>query len=67
MKYIAIEHCGRCPHKDHKGAFAQVAYIPVCKLADKELPYTTQMINKRIVASVTPDITDWCPLPDLKE
>ena len=38
-KKLVIQNCGECPHKDHKGAFAKISRVPVCRKTDKELPY----------------------------
>jgi hypothetical protein len=66
---IVITVCGVCPHKDHKGAFGQVSYIPYCKSTGQELPYTisTGMLPGKYggplsQANPTGVIPDWCPL-----
>lgn len=67
MKYISIPVpvCSECPHRDHRGAFGDVAYVPFCRKANKELPYELGTGHRgRIIALSTNVIPDWCPLPD---
>lgn len=64
MKKIVINSCSACPHKDHKGGFGQVSYVPVCRKVNRELPYTVGVSLKVVTASMTGDIPDWCPLED---
>lgn len=59
---ITISSCNECHHKDHKGAFGQIGYVPVCRASQKELPYTKSVSGNRIVATCTGIIPDWCPL-----
>lgn len=66
-KYIPITKCSTCPNVDHNGAFAGIAYVPVCRAARRELPYTVGVANGRAVASTTGEVPEWCPLPDLPE
>jgi len=70
-RYISIETCRTCPHNDHKGGFGRVAYLPVCRLASRDLPYTSgvngQPGRERIVATPTGEIPEWCPLPLLEK
>ena len=62
---IVIQDCGECPHSDHKGAFGKVSRIPVCRKADRELPWTPSVGNRGSVsAKREPGIPDWCPLPN---
>ena len=65
---IVIQDCGECPHSDHKGAFGKVSRIPVCRKADRELPWTPSVGNRGRVSAVSakrePGIPDWCPLPN---
>ena len=62
---IVIQDCGECPHSDHKGAFGKVSRIPVCRKADRELPWTPSVGNRgRVSAKREPGIPDWCPLPN---
>lgn len=63
-KKIVIQSCGVCPHKDHKGGFGNIAYIPICRAANKELPYTETARNGRCYANATLVIPGWCPLED---
>lgn len=67
-RHIPIESCLTCPHRDHKGAFGSVAYVPCCRKADCDLPYTTSTDSRhRAYANPTNVIPGWCPLPVLKE
>ena len=61
---IVIRGCGECPSSDHKGAFGKVSRIPVCRKADRELPWT-HIANRAgfVSAKREPGIPDWCPLP----
>ena len=60
---IVLKNCTHCPHRDHKGAFGNPACVPVCRLAQQELPYTvTPGSNGRLHASPTYVIPEWCPL-----
>ena len=62
---IVIQDCGECPRSDHKGAFAVVSRVPVCRKADRELPWTPSVGNRgRVSAKREPGIPDWCPLPN---
>lgn len=69
MRYIPIKTCNDCPHKDHRGGFGRVAYIPVCRLTDKNLPYTVGAsgLTRMIIANYTGEIPDSCPLGELNE
>ena len=61
---IRINSCQSCPHKDHKGGFGSPAYVPTCRKAGQDLPYTLQP-NERgtgCYANATHVIPDWCPL-----
>lgn len=60
---IVLKTCTHCPHRDHKGAFGNPACVPVCRLAQQELPHTvTPGSNGRLHASPTYVIPEWCPL-----
>ena len=62
---IVIQDCGECPRSDHKGAFGAVSCIPVCRKADRELPWTPIASSTGFVsAKREPGIPDWCPLPN---
>lgn len=61
-KKIAIPNCGVCPHKDHNGGFGKIAYLPMCRAAHKELPYTETASKGRCYATPTLVIPEWCPL-----
>lgn len=67
-KKIVIKDCSECPHKDHKGGFGEVSYIPICihiRIIDRrELPYTVGLAHNVVVASPTYVIPEWCPLTD---
>ena len=63
-KKIIITKCAGCPNRDHKGAFGKVAYVPICRLAERELPYTESAGKGRGYAKGTDEIPDWCPLAD---
>lgn len=53
---------------DHKGAFAAISYVPVCRKTGKELPHTISYSAKiGASASYTGIIPSFCPLPDLKD
>lgn len=71
MKVIPVESCASCPHRDHKGGFGVVAYVPVCRMANRELPHDVQTmktpLGHRMVAGGTSVIPDWCPLSDAKD
>lgn len=71
MKCIPIPSCAKCPHRDHRGAFAPVAYVPICQMAARELPHEVHtrgtLQGHRMVASQTEGIPDWCPLPDTED
>lgn len=66
-KIIKIEKCRHCPNHTHKGGFGQVAYIPVCSLANKEQPWKLISDGRMAVAHQTVDIPEWCPLETYKE
>lgn len=61
-RIIRIESCKACPSYGHKGAFAPVSYVPVCRSANKELPHTVSRAHGHTVASVAGGIPEWCPL-----
>ena len=64
-KKIVISSCDECPHRDHGGGFATVAYVPICSLANKELPHTVGATEKGRCYAVTEYvIPEWCPLED---
>ena len=64
-RYIKLETCGTCPHRDHKGAFGPVAYVPCCgAFGGKELPWEPGAGRSgRVFAVASEVIPDWCPLP----
>jgi hypothetical protein len=60
---IVLHSCSGCPHRDHKGAFGNPAHVPVCRLANETLPYTTTVGESgRVHAIATEVIPSWCPL-----
>lgn len=61
-RIIRIESCKTCPNLGHKGGFAPVSYVPVCKGANKELPHTVSRAHGHTFASATDVIPEWCPL-----
>ena len=66
MKCIPISGCRECPHSDHKGAFGAIAYVPICRMAERELPHTVGFDTRmgRGLASLSEGFPNWCPLPD---
>lgn len=67
-RIIRVETCSDCPKRDHKGGFANVAYVPVCRgvKPSRELPYTVgQGFRSMVVAVATEEIPEWCPLEKL--
>lgn len=60
---IVINDCGTCPHRDHRGAFGDVSYVPCCRKANRNLPYTVHESRMGATASQTDGIPAWCPLP----
>jgi len=66
-RIIRIETCGTCQHRDHKGAFAKVSYVPVCRKVNRKLPHEV-VYDKAVrmtVAEGTGEIPSWCPLEKL--
>ena len=62
-RVIKIESCKGCPHNDHMGAFGRVAYVPICRLANKSQSWEPVADrNGRVSAHQTVDIPEWCPL-----
>lgn len=64
---IVIRQCSQCPKRDHKGGFGSIAYIPICRATNKELPYTvhkgsSKPISNMVMANALDVIPDWCPL-----
>ena len=64
MKIIPVLSCRECPHSDHRGGFGQVAYLPVCRKANQEMPWEPVLNGTRVQAKQTVDIPDWCPLEE---
>jgi hypothetical protein len=64
-RFLPLDSCQRCPHYDHKGAFAAVACVPICRREARELPYeaTYDSMRGRALARMTVAFPDWCPLP----
>ena len=61
-RIIRITDCKDCPHKGHKGGFGNPAYVPRCSKTGKDLPYTTGVNGRMIIAKQVPGIPEWCPL-----
>lgn len=75
-RYIEINNCRDCPHRDHRGGYGKVMYIPVCRKIDKTIEYATELRTRtsgrgqvfvNVVAIQSVDIPEWCPLPKLEE
>lgn len=68
-KKIIIETCESCPHRGHRGGFAEVSYVPYCQKVALNLPYEVGTIGNRdlVTARSTYVIPDWCPLEDDQE
>jgi hypothetical protein len=64
-RYIPIDNCEQCPFKDHKGAFAEVSYVPVCRKTNCILPHSIEKSGNQTVARHSNEIPDWCPLSKL--
>ena len=64
-RFIEISKCDKCPFYDHKGAFAEISYVPKCTLKNRELPYTVGKSGSMIVARPTFEIPEWCTLPKI--
>jgi hypothetical protein len=63
---IRIKTCKECPYLGHKGAFGEIAYVPVCRKSGKELPHTLGAGHKHVpLALGTNAIPEWCPLDAL--
>lgn len=61
---IVLSDCGECKSCDHQGGFGYTAYVPICRLANKELPHDIERTSSgRRQASRHEGIPDWCPLP----
>jgi hypothetical protein len=67
-RVIRIDSCDQCPSRDHKGAFGNVMYVPVCLATDRELPHDV-VVNKfkRLVAHASNVTPEWCPLEKATE
>lgn len=68
-RMIRVNTCQTCPHKDHKGGFGSPAYVPVCRKANNELPYTLTPNSRGTgcLANATHVIPEWCPLEKINE
>lgn len=65
LRVIPIPSCAMCPHRDHRGAFGFISYVPVCRnMRGRELPHDVVKGEtlKGAVAKLKPGIPDWCPL-----
>lgn len=66
-RIIKIENCTQCPSFDHRGAFGDIAYIPVCRSVNLNLTYSVSSSNNgRKIATPTGAIPEWCPLEKLE-
>lgn len=63
MRYWPVNSCKECPRCDHKGAFAEIAYMPICLATGEILPYEVSAVRGRVYASATGVIPASCPLP----
>jgi len=63
LRSFQVVTCSDCPDYDHRGAFAAVACVPVCRALDRDLPHKVVKERGRDWAQPTTDIPDWCPLP----
>lgn len=63
-RMIRVNSCQTCPNRDHKGGFGSPAYVPVCRKAGQDLPYTLHPNSRGTgcMAHGTHVIPDWCPL-----
>ena len=61
-RIIRITDCKDCPHKGHKGGFGNPAYVPRCLKTGQDLPYTTGVSGRMIIAKQIAGIPEWCPL-----
>jgi hypothetical protein len=67
-RVIRIDSCHQCPGRSHTGGFGRVAYVPICRTANRELPYSIECGTvSMVIASQKPGIPDWCPLEKLPE
>ena len=66
-KAIVIESCNKCPNQGHKGAFAVISYVPICRLTGENLPFTLGESSRVIIANATGEIPAFCPLIDFPE
>lgn len=68
MRVIEVKSCKVCWNRDHKGAFGNPSYIPVCRKTGKELPYETHPDGRGgLYAQVTGEIPEWCPLTKVED
>lgn len=63
-KVIPINSCAECPHRDHKGAFGRVSYVPVCRKTRRNLPHKVEEYRGNLTAHATNVIPRWCELED---
>lgn len=67
--YIKIDSCNDCPHKKFKSTqkeLKDIHYLPVCRLANKELEYKIVEVRDLSAAYCPGDIPVWCPLHETK-
>lgn len=63
-KAITVSGCQSCPHKEHRGGFGRVSYVPYCRVKHKTIPHTTGLSYGIVTATPVAGIPPWCPLPD---
>ena len=66
IKKIVLTTCEGCPHKDHRGGYANPSYVPVCRNVNKNLGFKRE-VNSRgtgVTAVYDGKIPNWCPLQD---
>lgn len=65
VRVVVIPSCKMCIHRDHKGGFGFISYVPVCRnMRGRELPHdiVRKPSVKGGVAVVKDGIPEWCPL-----
>jgi hypothetical protein len=67
MKKITIKTCEDCPHERYESIISEIAemmYIPVCNITNKDIPCEPELIEGAMRSRITQDTPDWCPLDD---
>lgn len=67
VRSVSVETCRDCPNFGHKGAFGEIAYIPVCQKTWETLPHVVVAQKGHPVAIATGEIPTSCPLPTLAQ